>query len=78
MLGTSKLNSTLKQVTSKLAELVNAFAFYVFQQMPSSLINRSIAMCFVKHNLQSMPCALNKSLVINHSDVHGRWIIKVP
>lgn len=25
-----------------------------------------------------MLCPLNKSLVINHFDVHGRWIIKVP
>lgn len=71
MLGNNKLNS-------KAAQLVNAFAFYGFQQIPSSRIKTTIAMCFVSHHLQSMPCALNKSLVINHFDVHGRWIIKAP
>lgn len=79
MLGTNKLNNNLnRKLNSALAQFVNAFAFYRFQQRPSSLVKRSIAVCFVNHHLQSMPCALNKSLVINHLDVHRRWIIKVP
>lgn len=62
-------------VVKEKVDIHDGLALYGFQHIPSSLIKRSIVMCFMNHHLQSM-AALNKSLVINHSDVHGRWIIK--